>query len=277
MISPEIESLIEAALREDAPGGDITSESLIPFASISRACFLAKEPGRLAGIDIAGRVFQKAGSPVSFKKRVPDGRDFRRGDVLAEVRGRSRVLLKAERTALNFLQRLSGIATLTGAYVAAVRGTRAGILDTRKTTPGWRSLEKYAVRMGGGVNHRRGLSDMALIKDNHLVAAGGVSAAVRRVRERLGPRMIIEVEVTDFASAREAVEAGADMIMLDNMTPARMRRVVDWVAGRIPVEASGGVTLRRVRRIAACGVDFISVGELTHSAPALDISLEFEA
>jgi len=277
MLSPEIEALIDSALREDAPSGDVTSESLIPSSSMSKAFLLAKEPGRLAGIEVAARVFHKAGSPVSFKMRILDGRNFRPGAVLADVRGRSRVLLKAERTALNFLQRLSGIATLTKAYVAAVRGTGARILDTRKTTPGWRALEKYAVRMGGGVNHRLSLSDMALIKDNHLLVAGSVASAVRRVRQRLGPKMHIEVEVADFASAREAVEAGADMIMLDNMAPADMRRVASWVDGRIPIEASGGVTLRRVRRIAECGVDFISVGELTHSAPALDISLEFES
>ncbi len=276
MFSSEFDALINAALREDAPAGDITSESLVPFYSMSHAFFLAQEAGRLAGIDIAARVFHKSGSPVSFRKKIPDGKDFRKGDILAEVRGRSRVLLKGERTALNFLQRLSGIATLTRDYVAAVRGTRARILDTRKTTPAWRGLEKYAVRMGGGANHRFSLSDMALIKDNHLLLAGSVAEAVRRVRKKLGQRMRIEVEVSDFASAREAVEAGADMIMLDNMPPRGMRRIVGWVAGRVPVEASGGVTMRRVRRIAACGVDFISVGALTHSAPALDISLEFK-
>jgi nicotinate-nucleotide pyrophosphorylase (carboxylating) len=205
-----------------------------------------------------------------------DGSAFKRGDVLAVVMGRSRVLLRAERTALNFLQRLSGVATLTAKYVRAVRGTGVGILDTRKTTPGWRALEKYAVRMGGGLNHRHSLSDMALIKDNHLLLAGGVGEAVKRARTTLGPGMTVEAEVTDFASARAAVESGADMILLDNMAPARMKRIVAWVDGRIPVEASGGVTLRSVRGIAASGVDFISVGELTHSAPAVDISLEFE-
>ncbi|MBN2199541.1 MAG: carboxylating nicotinate-nucleotide diphosphorylase [Candidatus Aminicenantes bacterium] len=277
MLSAEIEALIDSALREDVPAGDVTSESLIPSSSMSRAVLLAKESGRLAGIEVAARVFRKAGAPVSFVIRIPDGRDFRKGDVLADVRGRSRVLLKAERTALNFLQRLSGIATLTQAYVAAVRGTGAKILDTRKTTPGWRALEKYAVRMGGGENHRLSLSDMALIKDNHLQVAGGVAEAVRRVRRRIGPKMRIEVEATNFASAREAVEAGADMILLDNMPPAALRRVASWVDGRVPLEASGGVTLRRVRRIAASGMDYISVGALTHSAPAIDISLEFES
>jgi nicotinate-nucleotide pyrophosphorylase (carboxylating) len=276
MFSAEVEALISAALREDAPRGDITSECLVPSPSTSRAVLLAKEAGRLAGIDIAARVFLKTGRPVSFKKRMCDGSAFKRGDVLAVVMGRSRVLLRAERTALNFLQRLSGVATLTAKYVRAVRGTGVGILDTRKTTPGWRALEKYAVRMGGGLNHRHSLSDMALIKDNHLLLAGGVGEAVKRARTTLGPGMTVEAEVTDFASARAAVESGADMILLDNMAPARMKRIVAWVDGRIPVEASGGVTLRSVRGIAASGVDFISVGELTHSAPAVDISLEFE-
>ena len=274
-ITPEIDRLIATALREDMPEGDITSRVLIPRKSRSRAVFMAKEKGVLAGIDIAGRVFRKLDPWTSFNRHLKDGQAFREGDILAEVEGNSMVLLKGERTALNFLQRLSGIATMTRAYVEAVSGTKARILDTRKTSPGLRILEKYAVKMGGGVNHRRNLSDMVLIKDNHLALSGSAGEAVRKARTKVGRRFKIEVEVTSFAQAREAVTAGADMIMLDNMTPARMKTIVAWVAGRVPLEASGGVGLKTVRRVAETGVDFISVGKLTHSAAAVDLSLEF--
>ena len=274
-ITPEVERVIAAALREDMPRGDVTSAALVPRGSLARAVFLAKQNGVLAGIDIARRVFQRLDPRTSFNRHVPDGRAFEKGEVLAEVEGRSIVLLEGERTALNFLQRLSGIATATRAYVDAVAGTRARILDTRKTTPGLRLLEKYAVKMGGGTNHRRSLSDMVLIKDNHLALTGSVGEAVRKVRLKHGRRFKVEAEVTSFAQARQAVEAGADMILLDNMSPAAMRKVVAWVAGRIPCEASGTVDLSAVRRIAATGVDFISVGRLTHSVAAVDISLEF--
>jgi nicotinate-nucleotide pyrophosphorylase (carboxylating) len=274
-MTPEIDRLIAAALKEDMPRGDVTSSVLIPKNSQSRAVIMAKQAGVLAGIDIAGRVFRKLDPWTSFNRHFRDGQAFRDGDILAEVEGRSIVLLKGERTALNFLQRLSGIATATRAFVDAVAGTRARILDTRKTTPGLRNLEKYAVAMGGGVNHRRSLSDMVLIKDNHLALAGGVGEAVRRARKKLGRRFKIEVEATSFAEVRQAVEAGADMIMLDNISPARMRKIVSWVAGRVPLEASGRVDLKSVRRVAATGVDFISVGRLTHSPAAVDLSLEF--
>jgi len=274
-LSADIDRLVAAALREDMPRGDITTRALVSPASLSRAIFLAKAGGVLAGIDVAARVFQKLDPRTSFNRHVPDGRSFGPGEVLAEVEGRSAVLLKGERTALNFLQRLSGIATATRAYVEAVGGTKARILDTRKTTPGLRVLEKYAVKMGGGANHRFGLSDMVLIKDNHLALSGSVGEAVRRARAKVGRGMKIEVEVTDFDRAREAVVAGADMILLDNMAPAAMRKVVAWVGGRIPCEASGRVDLASVRRIASTGVDFISVGKLTHSVSAVDISLEF--
>ncbi|MBM3311114.1 MAG: carboxylating nicotinate-nucleotide diphosphorylase [Candidatus Aminicenantes bacterium] len=274
-LSADIERLVAAALREDMPEGDATTRALVSPRSLSRAVVLAKEDGVLAGIDVAARVFQRLDPRTSFNRHVPDGRSFRSGDILAEVEGRSAVLLRGERTALNFLQRLSGIASLTRAYVEAVAGTGARILDTRKTTPGLRVLEKYAVKMGGGTNHRFGLSDMVLVKDNHLALSGSAGEAVRRARAKVGRRLKIEVEVTDFSQAREAVEAGADMILLDNMTPAAMRKVVAWVGGRVPCEASGSVGLATVRRIASTGVDFISVGKLTHSAPAVDISLEF--
>ncbi len=260
---------------EDLPAGDVTSESLVPAGSVSSAVFLAKESGVLAGIDVVRRVFLKIDTGVRFKKRLEDGSTFGPGDVLAEVRGASLSLLKGERTALNFLQRMSGIATKTRRFVEAA-GLRTRILDTRKTTPTLRRLEKYAVRMGGGRNHRFSLSDMVLIKDNHLQLVGSITEAVRRARAEAGPRLKIEVEVTTADEVREAVAAGADMIMLDNMPIARMRPVVRELRGRVPVEVSGKVRLGQVRRIARLGVDFISVGALTHSYASIDISLEFE-
>lgn len=274
--SAEVEALIETALREDMPQGDITSESIIPASSLSSAVFLAKEAGRLAGLDVARRVYEKIDQAVVFKKRLEDGADFKKGDILAEVRGHSIALLKGERISLNFLQRLSGIATTTRKYVLAVKGTKTKILDTRKTTPGLRALEKYAVRMGGGQNHRLNLSEMVLIKDNHLRLAGSVSQAVHKARAGVSPGVKVEVEVTDFGGAREALEAGADMIMLDNMTLPAVKHIVGFLGGRVPVEVSGGVTVERAGRIAALGVDYISVGALTHSYHSLDISLEFQ-
>ncbi len=270
-----VEGLIAAALREDIPHGDITSESLIPMGVRSRAVLMAKAPGVLAGIDVARRVFQKIDPKTSFEILIRDGERFEPGDALAEVAGRTRALLAAERTALNFVQRMSGIATTTRAYVDAVAGTGARILDTRKTTPGLRDLEKYAVRMGGGTNHRRDLSAMVLIKDNHVASVGDVGEAVARARRKIGRRLLIEAEVTNFRQARSAVAAGADWIMLDNMPPEAMLKVVAWAAGRVRIEASGNVSLANVRGIAALGVDFISVGRLTHSISAIDLSLEF--
>ena len=270
-----LDALIAAALREDMPGGDVTSESLIPAAARSRAVLMAKAPGVLAGIEVARRVFLKLDPKTSFEIRVRDGERFEPGDILAEIAGLTRVLLAAERTALNFVQRMSGVATITRAYVDAVAGTGARILDTRKTTPGLRDLEKYAVRMGGGTNHRRDLSAMVLIKDNHLASVGDIGLAVARARRKIGRRMLIEVEVTNFRQARAALAAGADWIMLDNMAPEAMRRVAAWVAGRAKIEASGNVSLATVRKIAELGVDFISVGRLTHSIAAIDLSLEF--
>ncbi len=271
----EIDPLIDAALREDMPSGDITSEAIIPSASRSRAVFLAKEEGVLAGIGVARRVFERIDPGVRFRAFFRDGAAFAAGDILAEVKGRSVSLLKGERTALNFLQRLSGIATKTRRYVEAVAGTGTKILDTRKTTPLLRRLEKYAVKMGGGENHRFSLSDMVLIKDNHLALVGGIAEAVRRVRGKAKRGTGIEVEVSHFAAAKEAVAAGATMVMLDNMTPAEVKPVVRWLKGRVPVEVSGRVSLKRARRIAELGVDYISVGGLTHSVSAVDISLEF--
>ena len=270
-----IDSIIEAALQEDLPQGDITSESIIPDDSRSRAIILAKEDGILAGMDVASRVFEKIDPDVEFKKEKNDGQKFSKGETLAELEGSSISILKGERTALNFLQRMSGIATTTRRFVEALKGTRSKILDTRKTTPGLRYLEKYAVKMGGGQNHRRNLSEMVLIKDNHLKLVGSISEAVKRAKERVAPGIKVEVEATCLTEAQEAVRSGADMVMLDNMSMGKMKEVVEWVEGRIPLEVSGSVTLSKIREIAALGIDFISVGSLTHSYRSVDISMEF--
>lgn len=275
MKTKEIDAVIEAALKEDMPRGDITSENIVPRRSVSKAVFLAKQDGVLAGIDVAGRVFRRIDPRIAFKKLFQDGQPFKAGQVLAEVTGRSISILKGERTALNFLQRMSGIATTTKEFVDAVAGNKTRILDTRKTTPGLRILEKYAVRMGGGENHRLNLSTMVLIKDNHLCLVGDIPDAIQKARKKVGRGIKIEVEVTDFHQAKQAVEAGADMIMLDNMPPNTMKDIIAWVKGRIPIEVSGNVSLKNVRRIAALGPDYISIGKLTHSYTSLDLSLEF--
>lgn len=271
----EFDAIIEAALREDMPDGDITSESVIPAGAVSEAVFLAKEDGVLAGLAVARRVFEKIDPSVEFFEKLQDGATFRKSDILARVKGPTIALLKGERTALNFLQRLSGIASSTRRFVDTVSGTKAKILDTRKTTPGLRLLEKYAVKVGGGTNHRLSLSDMVLIKNNHLRHVGSVAEAVRRARAAIRPGVRIEVEAADLSQVRDALAAGADMIMLDNMTLETMREAAALAAGRVPLEASGNMSLDRVRAVAETGVDFISVGALTHSARAVDISLEF--
>jgi len=258
------------------PEGDITSESVIPADLVSEAVFLAKGAGVLAGMDVAARVFEKIDPRTRFEKLFNDGQAFNPRDILALVTGNSISLLKGERTSLNFLQRMSGIATRTRRFVQAVSGTGTRILDTRKTTPTLRFLEKYAVKMGGGENHRSSLSDMVLLKDNHLRLVESITHAVRMARQRIKPGTKIEVEVTSFAEAKEAVEAGASMIMLDNMSLKKMKQVLGWVKGKVPVEVSGKVTLSRARRIASLGVDFISVGSLTHTFASVDISLEFK-
>jgi nicotinate-nucleotide pyrophosphorylase (carboxylating) len=270
-----IDSIIDAALREDMPQGDITSESIIPVDSRSRAIILAKENGILAGMDVARRVFEKIDPGVEFKKEKNDGQKFCDGETLAVLQGPSISLLKGERTALNFLQRMSGIATTTGMFVQALEGTETKILDTRKTTPGLRALEKYAVKMGGGQNHRQNLSEMVLIKDNHLKLVGSISEAVKRAKERIAPGIKVEVEATCLAEVQEAVRGGADMVMLDNMRIDRMKEVIKWVGGKVPLEASGSVTLEKIKEIADLGIDFISVGSLTHSYKSVDISMEF--
>ncbi len=269
----EVEALVRAALAEDLRGGeDVTSVATMTDAPVT-ADVVARADGIVAGIAVAELAFALTVSDVELRRHVDDGDVVRRGDLLLTVAGPGRSLLTAERTALNLVCHLSGIATQTGRWVAALADSKAQIRDTRKTTPLLRSLEKYAVRCGGGVNHRMGLSDAALVKDNHVAAAGGVVAAYRKVRDRF-PNLPVQVEVTTPEEAVEAVEAGADELLLDNMTVAEMRRAVELVAGRARLEASGGLTLDRAAAVAATGVDYLSVGALTHSAPALDIALD---
>ncbi len=264
--------LIRAALAEDVGPGDVTSRLTVPADRFARARLVARRDGILAGVDVCRQVFLTLDRSVIFTPKLKDGARFQKDQVLAVVRGRARSLLTAERTALNFIQRLSGIASATRRFVDAVRGTRAFILDTRKTTPGWRALEKYAVRCGGGTNHRTGLYDMILIKDNHIAAAGSITAAIDRCRSS---RLPTEVETQTLADVKEALAAGAKRILLDNMTVAEMEKAVALARGKAKLEASGGVTLRNVRRIALTGVNYISVGAITHSAPAADIALDF--
>jgi nicotinate-nucleotide pyrophosphorylase (carboxylating) len=267
-------ALIRHALSEDLGEGDVTSEAIIPADASATAEIKAKQDLVLAGIDVAREVFHHLDPSIKFEQLAKDGDKIKTGAVLARVSGKTRVLLAGERVALNVLQHLSGIATLTARYVEKLSGTKARILDTRKTIPGLRQLEKYAVRMGGGKNHRMGLFDMVLIKDNHIKAAGGITIAVGRVREKLRDRFKIEVEAKTLDEVREALAAKADIIMLDNMTLDRMKEAVKLIAGKALVEASGNVTLETIRAIAETGVDLISVGALTHSAPAADISMK---
>ena len=270
-----IDNLIDAALKEDMPSGDITSENIIPSGSISRAFIVAKEEGILAGIYVAERVMKKIDGNVLFEIHIKDGERLKRGDKIADLKGPSVSLLKGERTALNFLQRMSGIAMTTHKFVEAVEGKKTKILDTRKTTPGLRHLEKYAVRMGGGVNHRMGLSDMVMIKDNHIKIVGSISKAVLAARKKVKPDIKIEVETTNRKEAEEALESGADIIMLDNMSLEEIKEVMKSLRGKILVEVSGNIRLPNISKIADSGVDYISVGALTHSYKSLDISMEF--
>ena len=270
----EVDAIIERALEEDLPHGDITSESIISPESQSKAIILAKEKGILAGIGVAENVFSKIDPLVSFVAQKQDGQEIKNGEVLAELQGSSISLLKGERSALNFLQRLSGIATTTHQFVEALEGSPTKILDTRKTTPGLRVLEKYAVKMGGGNNHRQSLSDMVLIKDNHIRLVKGISEAVQLARAKVSPDIKIEVETTCREEVIEAVRSGVDMIMLDNMSLEEMRDIVALVNGEVPLEISGNVDLQTAQKYANLGVDYISVGSLTHSFKSLDISME---
>jgi nicotinate-nucleotide pyrophosphorylase (carboxylating) len=274
----QLDKIIDLALAEDIDRGDITSEALLPPDLSGRAFLLVKAKGVLAGIDVAECVFRRVDPLLKVEVLIKDGAAIKPGDIAANVSGSVISILKAERTALNFLQRLSGIASLTAQYVAKTKGTDARIYDTRKTTPGLRLLEKYAVRMGGGQNHRLHLAEAVLIKDNHIGALRATGMNIRdiiaRARQNAPAGVILEVEVTSAEEARDAFRAGVDIIMLDNMSPDEMSRVVKMSAGRVKIEASGGITLANVRRIALTGVDMISVGALTHSYQALDISLE---
>jgi nicotinate-nucleotide pyrophosphorylase (carboxylating) len=272
---PQTKGLINLALSEDIGSGDITSQALLDNRPSGKAIIVAKQEGILAGLPVAKMVFLAVNPRVVLRMLKRDGDRIKKGEKIASVQGKAKDILSAERTALNFVQRLSGIATLTARYVDKIRGTKARILDTRKTTPGLRALEKYAVSAGGGQNHRMGLFDMVLIKENHLKAAGGISNAIVRARSKSRGKKI-EVEVRNLNEVREAVESKPDWIMLDNMRIDQMRKAVRMIrsAGRaVKIEASGNVTLKNVRNIALTGVDFISVGALTHSAPALDMSL----
>jgi nicotinate-nucleotide pyrophosphorylase (carboxylating) len=272
-------SLIELALAEDLLGGDVTTAATVPADAQAQATLLAKAPGVISGLDVAREVFAQVDPSLEFVPLVADGDTVPTMTPIARVSGNARSILAGERLALNLLQRLSGVATVTARYVAEVAGTRARVVDTRKTTPGLRVLEKAAVRDGGGHNHRFGLGDGVLIKDNHLAAVGGehrVRDAVRAARAAAPHTLRIEVEVTTLAELAEALDAGADIVMLDNMSVADMREAVAQTNGRALLEASGGVTLATIREIAKTGVDLISVGALTHSAPALDISLNFD-
>jgi nicotinate-nucleotide pyrophosphorylase (carboxylating) len=277
-LSPqELMARVHDALVEDHAFDDLTTIATVQSDRRARARLVARQGGMLSGVPFAIAAFRSLDDKSAIRVELEDGSPVRKGDTVLFISGHARGLLSAERVALNFLQKLSGIATLTGRFVEAVRGTGTRILDTRKTTPGWRSLEKYAVRCGGGTNHRMDLASSVLIKDNHLVAVeGDIARAVRRARELAGPDTTVEVECDRIEQVQAAADAGADLILLDNMAPDRMAECAALVRGRARLEASGGITLDTVRAIAASGVDFVSVGALTHSAPALNLALDFE-
>ena len=270
----ELEDVVARAIAEDVGAGDLTSLATVPAGLRTRATMLQKEPGVLYGLEAAEHVFRTLDPEVGLERLAPEGLWSDGGPVLA-VQGLARAVLAAERTALNLVQQLSGVATLTARYVRAVEGTGARVLDTRKTTPGLRMLEKAAVAAGGGTNHRIGLWDQMLVKNNHIAMAGGVAEATRRAREAY-PQVRLEVECRAIEDIDAALGAGAEHLLLDNMTPAELRAAVAHVAGRASLEASGGITLETVRAAASTGVDWVSVGALTHSAPALDLSLKLE-
>jgi len=273
----QIRNIIKAALNEDIGTGDITTQATVNRKKKGRAQAIAKDNFVIAGIDIFAETFQLLDKTIKVKKLMDDGCRAKKGDVIAEVVGSLSNILQAERVALNIFQRMSGIATLTAQYVKAVHGTKAKILDTRKTMPGLRVLDKMAVRIGGGCNHRTGLYDGVLIKDNHIEAAGGITDAVKAQIKGLTHTLKIEVETKNIKEVKEALKCGVDIIMLDNMSVPAMKRAVGLVAGRALLEASGNVSLQNISEIAATGVDFISIGELTHSVRAADISLKIKS
>ncbi len=271
-----IRPLIELALNEDIGPGDITTDSLIPAEKEGRGWIVAKQSLMIAGLDVAREVFHQLDPDVMFNAKCRDGDRVDKGTTVVDMTGRLRTLLKGERTALNFLQRLSGIATHVSAFMANLDNQNVRLVDTRKTTPGWRILEKYAVRVGGGSNHRMGLYDGVLIKDNHIAACGGISKAVTQVRRHISHLVKIEVEVENLDQVKEALSSGADVIMLDNMGVEKIREAVNVIDGRALVEVSGMVQQKDIKRLADTGVDIISAGALTHSAVAVDLSMRIE-
>ncbi len=273
-----VERAVSAALAEDLGlAGDITTDATVPAGMQATAVIVARKPGVIAGLDVAEAAFRQIDPSVVFVSVKQDGDSVDSGDVIARISGSARSLLTAERVALNFLGRMSGVASLTRRYVDAVAGTKAAIVDTRKTTPGLRAFEKYAVRCGGGMNHRTGLFDAVLIKDNHIVAAGGIKPAIERARAHAGHMVKIEVEVDTLDQLDEVLAYKIDAVLLDNMAPAELAKAVKKIAGRARAEASGGVSLDTVAAIAKSGVDLISVGALTHSASVLDLGLDFKS
>ena len=274
-----VDRIIKNALEEDLGWGDVTTDSTIPKESMIKGNFIAKEQGIVCGIDVCKRVFEILDNSIAFEIQISDGMIAQKGDIIAKISGPSRSILKGERVSLNLLQRMSGIATAANKYAEAVQGTTARVVDTRKTMPGLRVLDKYSVLTGGCHNHRFNLSDLVLIKDNHIKAAGGITPAIKGAKEKLSHALKIEVEVESLEQLREALEAGADIVMLDNMSLEMMREAVQLAKGKALLEASGNVALvgdRSAKAIAETGVDIISVGALTHSVSAMDISLRFE-
>ena len=277
----EIRQAVKLALAEDIGSGDATTLATVPETATARALMRAREPLVVAGLAFAETAFRELSASLKIERLVQDGQHVNEAEILLKISGPARAILSAERVALNFVQRLSGIATLTAQFVEAVKGTQAQILDTRKTTPGWRRFEKYAVACGGGHNHRLGLFDRVLLKDNHLAALraekpNAIAAAIRRAREKF-PKLKIEVEADTLEQVEQAAAARADIVLLDNMNPIQLRLAVQKIKGRLKTEASGSVNLANVRAIAGTGVDYISVGALTHSARAVDIGLDFES
>jgi len=273
-----IEPLVRMALAEDlGRGGDITTDSTVPADTRARVVIAAREEGRIAGMDLAEAAFRMVDKDLRITRLKPEGSDVAKGDAVLEIEGRARAILTAERVALNFMGHMSGIATLTLKMVRAVGNHKARIAATRKTTPGLRTVEKYAVMVGGGIPHRYGLDDAVMIKDNHIAMAGGIKTAIRNAKARIGHTVKIEVEVDTLDQLKDVLEEGADIVMLDNMSVEDMTAAVEMVAGRVVVEASGGVTLDRIPAIAATGVDLISTGAITHSAPNFDVGLDVKA
>ncbi len=271
-----IKPVIEYALKEDIGSGDITTDSLIPHEMKASASIIAKASGIIAGLPVAEYVFKSLNYGIEWHPLIEDGDKVNKGDTIVKITGSYRALLTGERLALNFLQRMSGIATMTHKFAAELKGYKTQILDTRKTVPGLRLLDKYSVRMGGGTNHRAGLYDMVLIKDNHIKIAGGITRAIAQVREKTGYKIKIEVETTTLEEVSEALREKADIIMLDNMDTPTMTEAVKMINGKAKVEASGNMSIERIKEVAAAGVDYLSVGALTHSVTALDISMNIE-